>query len=477
MVGNSVNCLKKLMITNMETNKSMQKPIKTDLEKSIPVLGPKEKLDSGYAWVMVFATFLFLFSTWGINSAFGIYFSEYLKNDTFPGASRIDYAFIGGLSFGVGLSSGPLVNYVHGILGTHLTILLGNCFQFTSIMLASWSVHLWQLYCTQGVMQSFGLAFISLPALTLLTQWFQKRRVLAQGLAVMGSGAGGVTFTMAMYKVMEVKNVHWALRTQAIISACLVLIGVALVRTRKKAVIFTPFDLPTVKCVGFWMVCLYNITCVFGYVIILYTMSSYTTSLGYTQYQGAIVSTMVQVGFCFGRPMIGYVSDFFGPATVTVFCYYMATIFTLAMWIPAKNYATLIMLALLEGTFIGAVFPTSTPVIVHLVGLERVNVAFCMLWTFFGVASIFGEPIGVCLTDLLPNGNLDPNLFKKTAIFAGCSFFACATIMLFLRGYLIAREKIIEKLYSVEKSVDRLDITVPVRDVFDNLFVWSNIKA
>lgn len=460
----------------MEEKNSIDINSKKDLERLIPVKEPEEKQDVGYAWVMVFATFLFLFSTWGVNSAFGIYFSEYLKNDTFPGASRVDYAFIGGISFGIGLFSGPLVNYVHGILGTHLTILLGNCFQFTSIMLASWSVSLWQLYCSQGLMQSFGLALISLPALTLLAPWFKKRRVLAQGLAVMGSGAGGVTFTMGMYKVMEVRNVHWALRAQAIISACLVLIGVCLVRTRKKAVIFTPFDIPTLRCAGFWLLCFYNITCVFGYVIVLYTMSEYTTSLGYTEYQGAIVSTMVQVGFCFGRPMIGYISDLLGPTTVTAFCYYMASIFTLAMWIPAKNYATLIMLALLEGTFIGAVFPTTAPIIVRLVGLRKVNVAFCMLWVFFGAASIFGEPIGVGLIDLLPNGNLDPKLFKKTAIFAGCSFFACATSILLLRGYLIARERIMEKLCADEKFVDRLDIVVPARDVISNLFAWPDKK-
>ena len=147
------------------------------------------------------------------------------------------------------------------------------------------------------------------------------------------------------------------------------------------------------------------------------------------------------------------------------------------MWITARNYESLIMLALLEGTFIGAVFSTTAPIIVDLVGLRRVNVAFCMLWVFFGVASIFGEPVGVCLTDLLPNGNLDPNLFKKTAIFAGCSFFVCATFMLFLRGYLIARERIMEKFYSDEKSIDRLYVNVPARDVFNHLFVWSNIRA
>ena len=45
-----------------------------------------ETVDGGYGWVIVFCSFLFLFSTWGVNSAFAIYFAEYLRNGKFEGA-------------------------------------------------------------------------------------------------------------------------------------------------------------------------------------------------------------------------------------------------------------------------------------------------------------------------------------------------------------------------------------------------------
>lgn len=130
---------------------------------------------------------------------------------------------------------------------------------------------------------------------------------------------------------MEVRSVQWALRAQAIISASLVVIGVCLIRVRKKATIFNPFDIATLRCAGFWLLCFVNVTCMFGYMILLYTMSEFTTVLGYTEWQGAIVSAMVQTGFTYGRPLTGFISDKLGPVTVTIVCYYMSTIFTLAM--------------------------------------------------------------------------------------------------------------------------------------------------
>jgi MFS family permease len=451
----------------------------SDLEvqaKEAPAPEVHETMDGGYGWVIVFCSFLFLFSTWGVNSAFAIYFAEYLRNGTFEGASRIDYSYIGGISFGVGLFSGPLINYVHGLIGTHCTILLGNCFQFAAMMLASFSTKLWQLYLTQGLLQSYGLAFVSLPAIPLVSPWFEKRRVLASGLAVMGSGAGGVVFTMGMYKVMEVRSVAWALRAQAIISASLILIGVLLVRTRKKAHIFTPFDLATVKCFGFWVLCFYYITCIFGYVVVLYSLASVAASLGYSLHQGAVVATMVQVGFCYGRPLAGYFSDKLGPITVAAFCYYMSSIFTLAMLIPARNYATLIMLGLLEGSFMGAIFPTTAPITIRLVGLHKLHVSFCMLWMFVGAAAVFSEPIATSITTF-ENGVAVVGGYTNPGIFAGCSFFACATAAMVLRGYVVGRDAVMARSGLDPATTDVLSVSVPAGDIVRNIISWPSRRA
>lgn len=431
----------------------------------------------GYAWVIVLCSFLLNFSTWGVIQSFGVFFSHYLNENSFANATKVDYAFIGGIAFGLGITFSTVINYIQGLIGTRSLMLIGNCLQFTGLMLASFSTKLWHLYLTQGLIQSFGLACMSLPAMTLVSQWFTKRRVLANLIAVSGSGVGGLVFTLSMQRVISVSSVHWALRAEAIISSSLALIAIILTRTRSKhhQVEFTLYDIQCLKCAGFWLLCFYLVTCTFAYVIILYTLPNFTTTLGYTAREGSIVGAMTQVGFCIGRPLAGYISDKIGPTTVTSFSYYVSAILAFAIWIPARNLATAIAFALLEGIFMGTVFPTIASIIVRLVGISKLNVAFCTLWIFLAIAGIFSEVIGVSMTSG-DHGKNDTTVYRHTAIFAGLSFFACASSMLLLRGYIIARDIIAEEKGELE-STNLLHIKVNPLSAVRCCFKWTTKRA
>lgn len=404
---------------------------KEDIGEAEPKRDILSDVDGGYGWVVVFASFLITFSTWGLNSAYGIYFTYYVDTDRFPNARPFDYATIGGISFGVGVFFSPVINYVQGKIGTRPTILLGNVCQFSAGILASFSTELWQLYLTQGLLQSFGLAIISLSAMTIIPQWFEKKRVLANLIVTTGSGAGGIVFNLGLQKIIEVKNVEWALRTQAIISCVLVLIACVFIRTKSKhhKVEFTAYDKECVHNTGFWILSFYLAMTMFGYVVVMYSLADFTVSLGYTARQGSIAGAMLQVGFCIGRPLAGYLSDFLGPLTIAACAYLLAAIFVLGMWIPCRNYATILMFAILEGMFSGTVFPTSAPITARLVGISKLNVAFCMLWMFLALSSLFSNMIGNSLTS---GSGLEQ--YRNTAIFAGVSFFAAAASMTLLRG-------------------------------------------
>lgn len=416
--------------------------------------------DGGYGWVVVFACFLFNFNTWGANSGFAIYLSYYLNNGTFPGADKYDYAWIGGITFGVGLAFSPAINYIQGKIGLRATIILGNCFQFSSLMLASFAKSLWQLYLTQGLLQAFGLAFISLPAISVLPQWFKKRRTLASALSTAGSGCGGLVYNLGMQKVLEAKSVSWALRVQSIICFGLTWISIVLVRTRIESK-YALYDLDIMRSVGFWLYCLYVVFCMFGYVIVLYGMANFTTSLGYSAYQGSIASAMAQVGSVFGRPLVGQLSDKFGVLNVTVSAYLLCGVFSLAMWIPARNFATVIAFCLIMGSMMGSAFATTPPILTNLVGLHKVGVSICLSWAFLGLAGIVSPVIGLALKTG-SHGYVDPKQYLHSSIFAGISFFACALTLLVLRGYLIARSD----LADTDADDGHLNITVPVLDPF-----------
>lgn len=458
-----------------------------DMEKNTSnnvTIGDKEEdnvkeleMDGGYGYVIILAVFLLNFNTWGMNSGFAIYFSHYLNYDTFDGASKIDYSFIGGIAFGLGVFLSPVITYLQGILGLKQLIIIGNIIQFAALMLASFSKKLWQLYLTQGVLQSFGLAFISLPGITILPQYFKQKRTLASGLGSAGSGVGGIVYNLGMQKVMEKKSVFWALRCQSIIAFGLVWIAILLIRDRQGRVKreFKVFDRDSLNCGAVYFVALYLITCMFGYVVVLYTLTNYTTSLGYSSNQGSIVAAMVLLGACLGRPTVGRLADKYGTATLNCIVYAICGILCLAMWIPCKNYATVIIFALWMGSLMGSIYGGISPLVARIVGLGKMNVAFGMLWSISGIAALFSPVIGVKLVSG-EGGVVDPTQYRYCSVFAGVSFLVCSLSMLIVRGYLLARDTLILDTEDPDNGND-LYINVPVGLCLRSCFKWPKKRA
>lgn len=411
--------------------------------------------DGGYGWFVVLGTWLLNFNTWGANSGFAIYLSYYLNNGTFAGGDKYDYALIGGITFGVGLVFSPAINYIQGKIGIHPTLILGNCFQFAALMMASYAKSLWQLYLTQGVLQAFGLAFLTLPSMTVLPQWFRRKRTFASAISAAGSAIGGIVYNLGMQKVVETNLVHWALRAQLIMCFGLSWIAIALVRTRMD-VKFALFDKQIFMSAGFWFLVMYMVFCMFGYVVVLYDMANFTTSLGYSEYQGSIASAMVQVGSAFGRPLVGRFSDRFGPVTVTGVAYLISGVLVLAMWIPAKNYATTLAFCVLIGAFMGSVFATMPALVTKVFGLQHVGVALCMSWLYLGLAAIAAPVIGLSLKEG-NNGYVGAGQYLHCLIFAGVAFMATAVVLALMRGYLIYREDAAQS----DADHGHMHITVP----------------
>jgi hypothetical protein len=116
-----------------------------------------------------------------------------------------------------------------------LTVFFGACFIFAGLFLASFSNQLYQYYLTQGILYGIGASFtyfVSLspftcimlyanncfgkPAVSIPSQWFDKRRGLATGIAVSGSGVGGLLLSIATAQLLNSVGLGWTLRITAI---------------------------------------------------------------------------------------------------------------------------------------------------------------------------------------------------------------------------------------------------------------------
>lgn len=87
-----------------------------------------------------------------MSQSYGVYLSHYLATDYFPGATALDYAFIGGLEFGAALLISPLCTIGTRDLGRVPVMMVGCLLSSGGYIAASFASKIWHLYLTQGVM-------------------------------------------------------------------------------------------------------------------------------------------------------------------------------------------------------------------------------------------------------------------------------------------------------------------------------------
>ncbi|KAJ2298091.1 hypothetical protein IWW55_004585, partial [Coemansia sp. RSA 2706] len=176
--------------------------------------------DTAYAWIIVACAGFNMMCTLGIVNSFGV-FSTYYINYTYPNESAGKIAWIGTVMplfmLGGAVATGPLTDR----FGFRAVSLVGTTICCAALVLASFTSAIWQLVLTQGIMFGMGAACIFSPSVSLPTQWHEKNRPLATGIAVAGSGAGGMIFSVITPKMMESIGHRWTLRALALILLCI----------------------------------------------------------------------------------------------------------------------------------------------------------------------------------------------------------------------------------------------------------------
>lgn len=111
-------------------------------------------------------------------------------------------------------------------------------------MAASFASHIWHLYLSQGVLVGLGVGFAYVPSIAVLSQWFAKRRSLANGISAAGSGIGGLVFSFATGCTIDHLGTGWALRITGV-SGTLAIFVTAFFITDRNGIVMPkqhPFD-------------------------------------------------------------------------------------------------------------------------------------------------------------------------------------------------------------------------------------------
>lgn len=345
---------------------------------------PDEPPDGGYGWVCVACTFFINAHTWGINSSYGVFLAYYLSNHYYPGASALEYAFIGGLSISQALLVAPVATYITRVYGTRTTLLLGVTLETIALIGASFTHQVWQLFLSQGICFGFGMGLLFVGCVGIIPQWFTKKRSLANGIGTAGSGLGGMMYSLATNAMIDSLGVGWAFRILGIVACAVNVVCALLIRDRNKAIGATQlaFDYTLFKRREFWLLLGWGFFSMMGYITLLFSLPNYATSIGLSSYQGSIVGAVLNLGQGLGRPLVGIFSDQTGRINIAGACTFICGLFCFIIWIFAKSFGVLVFFAIIVGTVAGTFWTTIAPVGAEVVGLKELPSALSITWIF-----------------------------------------------------------------------------------------------
>ena len=234
----------------------------------------------------------------GHGQSYGVFLGYYLSHNYIPGATALQFAFIGGLSFSVALLVAPFATVCERRCGTRISLLLGVLFETAGFLGASWTATVWQLFLSQGLAFGIGMGFLFVTSVGIVPQWFLKRRSFANSIATGGSGIGGMIYSLGTSSMIQTIGVPWAFRVLAIVCCMVNLVCTFLIRDRNKSTgaVLLAFDIKLFRRPEFLVLLTWGIFSMLGYVALLFSLPDFAVSIGLSSQQGSIVGALLNLG-------------------------------------------------------------------------------------------------------------------------------------------------------------------------------------
>lgn len=191
----------------------------------------------------------------------------------------------------------------------------------------------------QGVMYGTGMSSAFPPVIAAPTSWFAKRRGLAVGIAVAGTGLGGFAIGPLTQLMIDTIGWRWALRVLGLFPGVVVTAFSPIMRSRLKPRVPGTAWFSCFACFGrskrkeekkkdadskvlhleFFKDVTFSLLFTGAFIWTLAMMnvwlyiSPFAASEGYNASQGALLVGILNGASAFGRVFLGLTADFFGP--------------------------------------------------------------------------------------------------------------------------------------------------------------------
>lgn len=169
--------------------------------------------DGGWGWVIAVAFFLVEAFTYGTIKSFGIFLQD-LMIDFEETNSRVSW--IVSICVFVMTFNAPLSSVMTNRFGFQVVVMTGGLLISSGTIATSFTTSINQMYITYGIIAGLGYCLTFLPTVTILSQYFDRRRSLVVAVASTGEALSMFALAPAFSALRD--HIRWR-RTLAVIGA------------------------------------------------------------------------------------------------------------------------------------------------------------------------------------------------------------------------------------------------------------------
>ena len=363
-------------------------------------------------WVIVGGAFLVLFSAYGAQYSFGVFFSALLEEFHWSRASLSGvFSLYASLYCVVGFPAGRLTD----LWGPRVVIAAGGLFLGSALAGMSLVTQLWQPYVLYGGVAALGMGTAYIPCNTTVVKWFVRRRGLAVGLASSGGSVG--TFLLPPLAQLLVSAVGWRTAYVVFGAAIFVVLNVVarVMRRDPESVGLHPDGAPApiaadpvgrgwplaraMRTRAFWMLgAAFSATWIPVFVPLVHLVP-FARDLGYSPLTGASVVSTLGIGAVAGRLVMGGVSDRIGRRTAVGIAMVLQGIAFLGFLLAGRGVALLFGTALVFGYSYGAISTLFPAIVGDFFGRGQAGALVGFLFALAGAMAGWGPLIAGAIYD------------------------------------------------------------------------------
>lgn len=404
----------------------------------------------------------------GILFAYGIFQElfeslSYDESSPFSGASTAEIDLIGTLSISFMFMGGPFATAWCKRYQPRFVILSGAVIFLLALMLASVSEHLWQFQLTQGLLLGIGVCITYMPAVTIPPTWFDRRRGLAMGIVLAGTGVGGVLWAPILRTLISKVGFRNALRISgSICSTFIAMSGAVLEWPPARRVALAAENASLSRATSIFSISLVDwkvatsrkfVAQAVGtmlqsaaYYTPVFFFASYARTLGYSETTSANFIALSNATNAIGKVIIGHAADRMGRLNALFLTTMISAVTALALWLPSclssaqsEGRHFFIAFTVFYGIFASAyvaLFPTS---LVEIFGVQHFASVNGVLYMARGMATLVGTPLAGALihrsnrVDARASIGTTSRGYENASILVGSLLAAATLAVLWLR--------------------------------------------